>query len=148
MTDKPDPGDWTANARRRKTPPPEVWLEEPRTAPSMWEPGAPVHTFANNMVTGEVRVVDTVRARILDEAKALVSVERQDDYGSAKGNFNKIAALWREAFGWDVHPYHVPLAMDLVKTARLTSNPSHHDSWVDKAGYSALGAEIVQEDRA
>ena len=31
--------------------------------------------------------------------------------------------------------------MDWVKTARLLNDLSHEDSWVDKAGYSALGAE-------
>jgi len=32
--------------------------------------------------------------------------------------------------------------MDWLKTTRLLNDTSHQDSWVDKAGYSALGAEI------
>ena len=83
------------------------------------------------------------RAAVLDEAKRTVTVHRASEYGDVKVNFEKIAALWSAAFGWDVHPYQVALAMDLVKTARLTANPKHRDSWVDKAGYAGLGAEVV-----
>ena len=83
------------------------------------------------------------RAAVLDEAARTVSFHRASEYGDVKVNFEKIAALWSAAFGWDVHPYQVALAMDLVKTARLTSNPKHRDSWVDKAGYAGLGAEVV-----
>jgi hypothetical protein len=32
--------------------------------------------------------------------------------------------------------------MDWVKTARLIETIDHDDSWVDKAGYSALGGEF------
>jgi hypothetical protein len=30
--------------------------------------------------------------------------------------------------------------------ARLLDNPSHRDSWVDIAGYAAVGAECVDVD--
>jgi len=86
------------------------------------------------------------RASVLREAERTIVYHRASEYGDAKGNFQKIANLWRDAFGWDVHPYQVALAMDLVKTARLTANPKHHDSWVDKAGYAGLGAEVVEAD--
>jgi len=29
-----------------------------------------------------------------------------------------------------------------IKLARLASNPNHHDSWVDVAGYAAVGYEV------
>ena len=38
---------------------------------------------------------------------------------------------------------HVILMMDWVKTARLLETIDHEDSWVDKIGYSALGAEFT-----
>jgi hypothetical protein len=33
--------------------------------------------------------------------------------------------------------------LDLMKTARLQNMPSHADSWIDKAGYAACGAETA-----
>ena len=37
---------------------------------------------------------------------------------------------------------HVALMMDWLKTARLLNDLSKADSWIDKCGYSALGAEF------
>lgn len=85
------------------------------------------------------------RAAVLDEAARTVVFHRANEYGDVKVNFEKIAALWSAAFGWQVAAYQVALAMDLVKTARLTANPRHRDSWVDKAGYAGLGAEVVAD---
>jgi len=33
--------------------------------------------------------------------------------------------------------------MDWVKTSRLLESIDHLDSWIDKAGYTALGAELT-----
>jgi len=82
------------------------------------------------------------RDEILDEAKDLVSGDRHDDYGDAVVNFDRIATGWSVILGTDVTPVQVALCMDWVKTARLIQSPDHADSWVDKAGYSALGAEV------
>jgi hypothetical protein len=35
--------------------------------------------------------------------------------------------------------------MDWVKTSRLIETIDHEDSWIDKAGYTALGAEFIEE---
>ena len=40
-------------------------------------------------------------------------------------------------------PAHVTLMMDWVKTSRLIESIDHVDSWIDKAGYTALGAELT-----
>jgi hypothetical protein len=37
--------------------------------------------------------------------------------------------------------------MDWVKTARLLHNTDHDDSWIDKCGYSALGAEFHEREK-
>jgi hypothetical protein len=39
---------------------------------------------------------------------------------------------------------HVILMMDWMKTARLLETMDHNDSWVDKIGYTALGAEFSE----
>jgi hypothetical protein len=43
-------------------------------------------------------------------------------------------------------PAHVALMMDWVKTSRLVETIDHEDSWIDKAGYTGLGAEFVEKD--
>jgi hypothetical protein len=86
------------------------------------------------------------RDEALARAQSLVSSERAEQYGSAEENFTRVARLWSAAFGWEVTLADVPLAIDLLKTARLISNPHHLDSWVDKAGYAALGAELYSEE--
>ena len=45
-------------------------------------------------------------------------------------------------------PAHVALMMDWVKSARLIETIDHEDSWIDKAGYSALGAEHTDRDKS
>ena len=41
----------------------------------------------------------------------------------------------------------IALMMDWVKTARLLNSIDHEDSWIDKAGYTALGGEFSQNDK-
>jgi hypothetical protein len=42
---------------------------------------------------------------------------------------------------------HVALMMDWVKTSRLLATIDHYDSWIDKAAYSALGAEFAEREK-
>lgn len=86
---------------------------------------------------------ERARDRIIADAKTAINGERELEYGDAAENFDRIAALWEVVFGHGVTVEQVALCMDLVKTARLVKNPTHRDSWVDKAGYSALGGELA-----
>lgn len=83
------------------------------------------------------------RRAVLQQAEHIVSDTRAAEYGDVTDNFQRIADLWRAAFGWELDAEDVALAMVLVKIARLRTNPLHHDSWVDIAGYAALGAEVA-----
>jgi len=85
------------------------------------------------------------RSDVLEQAGAAISGDRHSDYGDARDNFANIAAGWQVIFGVDVTTAQVALAMDWVKTARLLQTPNHADSWVDKAGYTALGAEVAND---
>lgn len=86
------------------------------------------------------------RERILGTALALIRGERAADYGDWKQNAQDIATGWSVILGTDVPPRKVALMMDWLKTVRLKNGP-HADSWIDKAGYIALGGEIdVVED--
>ena len=89
------------------------------------------------------------RNEILDTAKTLINGDRANDYGDAYLNHQRIADGWNtiiqgayETTGY-VTPMHVALMMDWVKTSRLLTTIDHYDSWVDKAAYSALGAEFA-----
>ena len=92
------------------------------------------------------------RDETLDIAKELINGQRAKDYGDAFENHSKIADGWniivRAAMndrGY-LTEQHVILMMDWVKTARLLNCPDHDDSWVDKIGYSALGAEFTEKN--
>lgn len=92
------------------------------------------------------------RDEVLDTAKELINGQRAKDYGDAYNNHSRIADGWNiimagalKSHGY-LTPAHVTLMMDWVKTSRLIETIGHEDSWVDKAGYTGLGAEFVERD--
>ena len=80
---------------------------------------------------------------ILDQAKALIVGNREDDYGDAAKNFSDIAALWSVVIGVEVKPWQVAACMTQLKLARAIKTHDHHDSWVDMAGYVGLAGELA-----
>ena len=83
---------------------------------------------------------------VLEEAKDLIYGQRADDYGDAQSNFQRMADLVnpiiRKADG-NLTATDMALVMIQVKIARLQETPDHEDSWIDIAGYAALGAQIA-----
>lgn len=91
------------------------------------------------------------REQILDAARACVTGERPEDYGSPEDNFATIAELWRayikakcvapgahvEILGEDV-----ALMMALLKIARATTS-DNMDNLIDLAGYAACAGELI-----
>lgn len=88
----------------------------------------------NDLTDFCVQVADTLDAR-------------GEQYGYENGepdkHFADIAMLWSVILKRPVAPYEVILCLDALKTARLINNPTHADSWLDKAGYTAIGANLV-----
>jgi hypothetical protein len=82
------------------------------------------------------------RQEVLAEADRLISVDRAEQYGPVNDNFGRIAALWSAYLGAPISMADVAALMVLLKAARTAAAPSHVDSWVDMAGYAALGGEI------
>ena len=73
--------------------------------------------------------------------------ERGEMYGDAYDNFTAVGRGWGAILGIDDIPAHqVALMMDFLKTIRCAINPTHADSWLDKAGYSELGKRIVLDE--
>ena len=85
------------------------------------------------------------RGQVLDTAKEYVTKDRAADHGNMEDNFSTIGKYWSVHLGVDVSATDVAVMMSLLKAARIKSNPTHPDNWVDACGYMACGGEIVSK---
>lgn len=87
------------------------------------------------------------RSELLQDASQLVNGARNDAYGSPSANQKAIADLWRAYLSGvdELRDSDVAVLNILQKIARLQQSPAHHDSWVDIAGYAAVGFEVSQK---
>ena len=84
---------------------------------------------------------------------AAKTIAAHTDYGDPKSNHKRIAALWRTYLDnrfpaitpLPIEPQDVAIMMILLKVSRLMESPAHHDSWVDVAGYAALGDKMGEK---
>jgi len=85
------------------------------------------------------------RSEILDTAKEYVTKDRAATHGEAEDNFRRIAALWNAYLEPEapITAADVAVMMTLLKIARISSNETNADNWVDGAGYLACGGEIA-----
>ncbi len=83
------------------------------------------------------------RSRILAEADAAIGGPRERDYGDVLDGFNRIAAMWSAILGVEVTAEQYAMCQVATKLGRLAESPNHRDSWMDVAGYAALGAEVA-----
>ena len=84
------------------------------------------------------------RADILATASEYVTKDRAATHGDAEDNFRRIADLWNAYLGVDdITSIDVAVMLALLKVARIRSNPTHADNWIDIAGYAACGGEIA-----
>ena len=86
------------------------------------------------------------RQDILDTAKNIITNDRAATHGGAEDSFGTIANMWSAYLGVDITQHDVCAMMVLLKVARIKGNANHLDSWIDIAGYSAIGGEISQGD--
>lgn len=89
----------------------------------------------------------TDAGQILADAQSIISKtgERGQTYGDASVNFGRIAELWAPILGvpqGSITAEQVALCMNQVKVSRFIETPNHRDSWLDGAGYMALGGGI------
>lgn len=71
---------------------------------------------------------------MIEEAKELVDGTRNEDYGSIKDSFQRIAGLWSAYTGFTIDKYDVGKMMMLLKISRAKVG-NHRDSYVDIVGY-------------
>lgn len=94
-------------------------------------------------------VVNPHGQTVLNTASSCINGTRAGDYGPANENFDRIAQRWNAHLGARltrrITPADVAIMMADVKLARLANTPDHPDSWVDLAGYAALGMQVVRD---
>jgi hypothetical protein len=93
--------------------------------------------------TADTTDKDTDSAKqLLSDAIDTVAVDRKEDYGEAEDSFNDIARLWSVILHQDVSSKDVALCMIALKIARCNNGDYKRDSWLDIAGYAALGSQL------
>lgn len=86
--------------------------------------------------------VPPIRDQVLAEAQRLIGGQRRTDYGDPRESFVRLAQMWSALLPVQVTPAQVALCLAALKLSRASVTPEHADSWVDLAGYAALGAEV------
>ncbi len=90
------------------------------------------------------------REDFLNRAEALINGPRAKEYGPAKLNHERIAAIWNvfleKKLVKPITPEDVVGCMIGLKLGRLAENTGKEDSWVDIIGYAALGGEIANDE--
>lgn len=87
------------------------------------------------------------RDELLKLTAEAISGGRETNYGSPEKSLTWISRLWSAFLEREITPAEVSLMLALLKVARLKNNPKHVDSWVDLAGYAAIGAEAVTQKK-
>jgi hypothetical protein len=78
-------------------------------------------------------------------ANELIHGARQDTYGSATETARRIGMAWSSILGLGepIPPFQVQAMMAALKLVRGCIEPSHQDSWIDAAAYTALANDSV-----
>lgn len=97
---------------------------------------------------------ESPRGSVLDEAKDLITGDRNAAYGPPDQDFRRTAGAltamgYRGPDGRDVLGHDISIFIEMVKISRLMWTPTKRDSWVDTAGYAGCGYEcaLLEEER-
>ncbi|ANZ52349.1 hypothetical protein J3996_gp55 [Mycobacterium phage Laurie] len=84
------------------------------------------------------------RETVLETARQAIGGDRQRDYGDPEPGFTTAGRIIAAVLGVEeVTAEQVALIAIALKISRLKNTPNHADSWVDIAGYAALGGEVA-----
>lgn len=90
----------------------------------------------------------STRAEVLATAESLINGDRADTYGPPEESFGRIGRIWGAILNLpDIDPSTVALMMAGMKISRASGQLDHEDSYVDLAGYAALGAEMGTREK-
>lgn len=86
------------------------------------------------------------RKDTLEKALEIIQGDRHNEYGPAQDHFKEAAIVWSLLLKQEVTSAQVILCLAALKLVRLSTKNNHQDSWVDLAGYAALGNEVASVD--
>jgi len=94
---------------------------------------------------------ESTRAALLDEAKELITGDRNNQYGPPAQDFQRSAAAlnaygYRGPQGRPLVAHDIAIMIMAVKISRLMWTPGNRDSWVDLAGYASCGYECTLDE--
>ena len=90
----------------------------------------------------------TQRANILQTAHTIIHGDREKDYGAPIDSFRRLAEAFNLVLrphlkdGYELQPTDAVALMIAMKLSRLAGGDTKDDTYVDLAGYAALGAEV------
>jgi Domain of unknown function (DUF6378) len=89
------------------------------------------------------------REALLNDARDVITKDRNVEYGPPQRNFIQVAAVldslgYRGLDGRLLQPHDVAVIMISLKLSRLTWDPKNRDSWLDACGYAACGWECTE----
>ena len=94
----------------------------------------------------------TYRSELLAKAQKTVDGDRDKEFGDPLQNMKCAAQLIASYLGArrgdSIEAADVPIMMALFKIARLAGKRGSTDSWLDLAGYAAIGFDMQQRDQA
>ena len=83
------------------------------------------------------------RVEALRSAAAIISGERDIQYGGPEENFERIAKIWSVILSVPITREDVAMMMVGLKVARYASKSGFQpDTWIDVAGYAGCGYEV------
>lgn len=88
----------------------------------------------------------SVAKHVLRSAEELIQGDRDEQYGPHLENHKRIAQIWSAITGVEYSPETVAAMMIGLKLARLGNRMDQRDSWVDIAGYAALGWDMASSN--
>jgi hypothetical protein len=94
---------------------------------------------------------ESVRGGALDEARALITGDRNNAYGPPWQDFSRTAGAatamgYAGPNGRPIESHDIAILVMLIKLSRLMWTPTKRDSWVDIAGYAGCGLECAIHD--
>lgn len=93
-----------------------------------------------------LREIGRMRSLLMDAIRATCT-ERNSDYGTPSENYGRIRDLW-QAYppSEDLDEVDAVILMILTKVARIVESPDLRDSWMDIAGYAAVGWAVASAE--
>lgn len=84
------------------------------------------------------------RKEILDTARDLICLDRNEQYGEPEECFQEIANLWSAYLQSPIKPADVAMMLALMKVGRTKTGKFSVDNYIDAAGYIALSGELKE----